>query len=233
MATEYTESISQLLKDTLPELPGAVRSVALRELRLAMREFFEQSHAWTIRLANVAVPVGDTVVQFDDSDSNTEVIAVHNVLYGDDTEGYRVLTPMVNEPNKVTTASSPWGWYVTSNPDEIKIHPLQDEDRSKLLKADVALMPAFDVDISGTDLPRQITLKYYDAILTGFLARMYMQPNKPYSQPILGSQMRTKFRKLIGYYAAQRKKGYNNTPSWSYPSGGWSPRRRTGVISSG
>lgn len=222
MATEYTTAIEDILKDILPHLPGVVRSVAAHECRLAMREFFERSYAWTKIVEDVAIPTGDTAIQIDDGDANTEVITILGVRVGNDTDGYQWLTPLGREPNLIEgSTSNPWGWYITSNADEIKVHPYASAATTELLRVDVALMPAFDVDVNTATLPRQITNKYRDAILNGTLARLYMHPGKPYSQPVLGQQLRHNFLRQIGYYAAQRKKGYNNTPMWSFPAG-WS-----------
>lgn len=220
MATEYTEAIENILKDILPDLPGVIRSVAARECRLAMREFFEKSLAWTMEVESVAIPIGDTAVQIDDGDANTEVVAILGVKIGNSTDGYQPVTPLARMPNKIEgTDSKPWNWYVTSSPDELKLHPYQNSASSNDLRVFVGLQPAMDIDINALTLPRQITLRYYDAILAGTLARLYLHPAKPYSQPMLGTQLRNKFLKDAGYYAAQRKKGYNNTPMWSFPVG--------------
>lgn len=222
MATEYTEAIESVLKDILPDTPGVVRSVAANECRLAMREFFERSLAWTKEVESVTIPTGDTAIQVDDGDANTEVIAVLDMKIGTSADGYQRLTPLARMPDKIEgTESTPWSWYVASNPDEFKLHPYQSGSTSKDLRVFVGLMPALDVAVNDLTLPRQITLKYKDAILNGTLARLYMQPSKPYSQPVLGQQLRHNFLRQIGYYAAQRKKGYNNTPQWSFPAG-WS-----------
>ena len=226
MAVEYTEAIENILKDTLPHLPGVVRSVAARECRLAMREFFEKSLAWTTVIENVAIPTGDEAIQLTDGDENTEVIAILQVQHGDTANGYQTLQAFNRVPDKVEgTDSTPFGWYVTSNPDEIKLHPYYNNATSKLLRCTVGLIPAFDVDINQQELPRQITLKFYDAILNGTLARLYMHPNKPYSQPVLGQQLRHNFLRQIGYYAAQRKKGFNNSQAWRFPAG-WTTKLR-------
>lgn len=218
MATEYTLTINELLKDALPELPGVVRSVATREMRLALREFFEKTYCWTTRIDGATAPVGDTVLQLDDSDANTEIIGILRVLYGNDSDGYAELSPLPERPtNADDTGTSPYGWYVTSNPDELKLYPLLDVDRGKHIDADVALIPAFDIDAGTATLPRQITLKYYDAIMQGFLARMYAHPNKPYSAPMAAQQLRHNFLRAIGYYAAQRKQGYNGAVNWRFP----------------
>ena len=159
MATEYTEAIENLLKDILPELPGVIRSVAARECRLAMREFFEKSLAWTKEVESVTIPTGDTAIQVDDGDANTEVVALLGVKIGNSTDGYQPVTPLARMPDKIEgTESKPWGWYVTSSPDELKLHPYQSGSTSNDLRVFVGLMPAMDIDINDITLPRQITL---------------------------------------------------------------------------
>jgi hypothetical protein len=226
MATEYTESIEQLLKDILPQTPGVIRSVAARECRLAMREFFERSHAWVEEVEGVVIPTGDTAIQVDNGDANSEVIAVYAVRLGNSTDGYQLLQKLGRMPDKIEgTQSKPWGWYVTSNPDEFKLYPYRSTATTDDLRVHVALIPSFDIEVNETDLPRQITLKFYDAILNGTLARLYMHPNKPYSQPVLAQQLRHNFLRQAGYYAAQRKKGFNNSQMWSFPKG-WTTKLR-------
>lgn len=217
MATEYTASLDTFLKDTLPELPGAVRSVALRELRLAIREFFEKSYAWTTWVTGVTVPTGETPIQVTDSDANTTVIGVLHVTYGSNDEGFADLGTLNKRPTKYETGSAPSHWFITSNPDEFVLYPYVDPAPTKTVSVEVALMPNIAIDATQNTLPRQIELKYYDAILQGFLARMYIHPNKPYSAPLLGNQLRHSFVRTMGFYAAQRKAGNNNSPSWTFP----------------
>jgi hypothetical protein len=219
MATEYTESYDTFLKDTLPELPGAIRSVALRELRLTLREFFEKSYAWTKTVTGVAAVAGENGIQITDGDNNTEVIALLHAAYGSNSEGFIDLGNLAERPTKYETGSSPTHWYVSSNPDELVLYPYLDAVPSKTLTVKVALIPDFAIDPNADTLPRQVVLKYYDAICEGFLARMYGQPNKPYSAPVLGQQKRHNFLRAIGFYAAQRKQGYNQSQNWQFPRG--------------
>jgi len=223
MATEYTVSINALLKDTLPELPGVVRSVAAKEFRLTLREFFEKTYAWTAVVKSVVVPLGETPIQLTDSDANTEVIGIMHVAKGNTDDGFVDLIPLADRPSSRSqgdTAEYPDTWYVTSNPDELVLYPYLSVATTDTLTVKVALMPSFDLDATENVLPRQIVSKYYDAIMDGFLARMYGHPNKPYSAPILATSKRTSFVTSMGFYAAQRKRGYNGTPNWRYP-GGW------------
>lgn len=210
MANEYTETVEQILKDTSPQLPGAIRSVAERELRLAMREFFERTYAWTVIIEDIDVPEGDAVIALDDNDNNAKVIAVLNVAYKGDN-----LSSLVAKPARDETSNRPLFWFIASNPDELKVFPYLNVAQTDALDVTVALVPDEGVDV----LPRQITLKYYDAIVEGFLARMYIHPNKPYSAPALAGQLRRSFMSRIGFYMAQRKQGYNGGAAWSYPRG--------------
>lgn len=219
MAVEYTETFEQILNDTVPQTPGIIRSVALRELRLAAREFFERSYAWTVLVEDIDVAADDVPVQVDDGDSNTEIIGILNVAFnGQD------VPPTSRKPSRqLGTSAVPVAYHLTSNPDELLFYPTLSVAQTAIADVLVALIPAFD----ATDLPRQISLKYYDAIVEGYLARVYGHPNKPYSAPLLAGAMRTSFVRRIGYYMAQRKQGWNNSQAWNFPVG-WGVRRLGG-----
>lgn len=219
---EYTEAFDTLLKDTIPETPGIIRSLALRELRLAAREFFEKTFAWTTIVNDVDGPAGKVDIVVSDGEDNTKVIAVLGVAYGD-TAATRggPLAPLAQKPTLDQTAdSSPRYFFVTSAPDHIQIFPYLTAAKTSFLDVTVALMPSW----TATALPRQVTDLYYDAIIDGYLARVYKHPNKPYSAPLLATDHRKKFLASIGFYMAKRKQGFNNSQQWVYP-GGWQVRR--------
>lgn len=229
MATEYTVTLNELLKDTLPELPGVVRSVALREFRLTLRDFFEKTYAWIEDVKDVAVPTGETGIQVDDGDTNTEVIGVMAVAIGNAAGGYTPLTPLASRPvNEETTSTNPTHWYVTSNPDEFVLYRYLDTSTSDDLTVKVALMPALDIDPAEQELPRQVALKYYDVIMDGFLARMYAHPNKPYSAPMEAKAKQHSYLRGRSYYITERKSGYNGAPNWRFPRG-WRVSRARGT----
>jgi hypothetical protein len=215
MAVEFTETFEQILKDTAPNFPGAVRELTARELRLAAREFFEKSYAWTKVVTGINAPSGETPTQINDGDVESEVIGILYMTFNGS-----ALLPIAERPPRVIASDLPLYWYVTSNPDEFCLYPYLSVAVAGAISAKVALIPAFN----SASLPRQVTLKFYDSIVDGFLARMYMQPNKPYSNAELGAAHRQKFVQSIGFYAGQRKQGFNNSPNWRFPAG-WSPRR--------
>ena len=218
MANEYTESLDTLLQDTIPELPGVVRAVAERELRLTFREFFERSYAWRVVLEGLDAPAGDNPILLEDSndgDANSDVIGILQVVYNGN-----VLRKLPRKPTRTNyTTDLPTHFWSTSNPDEFKLYPPLENASTGLLDIHVALTPKLD----ATTFPRQITSKFYDTLRCGFLARMYNHPNKPYSAPLVAQQMRHNFRRAIGYHMAQAKGGYIDAQAWTFP-GGWKPR---------
>lgn len=220
MANEYTESLNTILRDTIPQLPGIVRAVAERELRMTIREFFKRSFAWRRTFTGIDAPAGETPVQItstETGDANSDVAGILGVQYNG-----TPLTPLPKRPPRTgnTTTGQPTGFYMTSNRDEFVLYPVLENPSTGLLTVHVALTPKLD----ATVFPRQMQDDYYDAIIDGFLARVYMHPNKPYSAPAMASQMRSKFLRRIGYYMAQAKQGYNDAQAWAFPAG-WSPRR--------
>lgn len=225
MATEYTESLDTILKDTIPQLPGVVRAVAERELRLAMREFFERSYAWRGTFT-VDAPSGETPVLLDSTatgDANSDVVGILRVKYfANSNSGGEYLAPISHKPaqNGLVTVGYPRSYYMTSNPDEFILFPNLDAPAIDGLEVDVALTPKLD----ATVFPRQIQSRFYDAIVEGFLGRMYSHPNKPYSAPAMGVQMKQNFKRRMGYYMAQAKAGYNDSQSWNFPRG-WGVQR--------
>jgi hypothetical protein len=221
----FSTSIDEMLKDKIPELPGVVRSVAEREFRLAMREFFERSWALLEMQTSLSVPGSPGSGLLVGGSSNLDVIGILAVWYGSDADGWAELKPLGHRPVRDETADDPDSWYVMVPPDTIQTYPYTSSP-SGSLRALTAVTPDMNISSSATAVPRQVEYMYYDAIMNGFLSRMYMQPNKPYTNPVLGQQLRHNFLRQIGYYSAQRKKGYNGTPAWTYPNNGWNPRKR-------
>ena len=155
------------------------------------------------------------------ADPNAEVIAILTLSLKNKPVGPFPARPPDDDPD--LTSDVPRGWFVTSNPDEFQFFPRLETSLIGEAEALVALIPSF----TATELPRQITLKYYDAIVDGYLARVYAHPNKPYSAPANAASLRHKFVREIGYYMAQRKQGYNNSQQWTYPRS-WGVRRLGG-----
>lgn len=223
---ECDVTLDTWLKDSLPTLSGAIRSVAARELVLAGREFFERSYAWTDTIEEQNAREGRFQYWTSPFDQYSNVVAVLGVRFrGVD------LARLPQRPSRRTNTSGspndqsdlPHGYYASVAPDAVELWPDVAEgttDLEGILDFFVARTPKPTVE----HMPRIAEIKFYDAILDGFLSRMYMHPNKPYSNPALGQQKRRSFNHWIGRYMGQAKQGYVSAQNWSYPPE-WGVRR--------
>ena len=216
---ECDVTLDRWLKDSLPLLPGVVRSVASRELVLACREFFERSYAWQTLIEEQNAKAGRKQYWLSPLDDYTNVVGVLGVCF-DGTW----LSPLVRRPiypvANPRTSDRPDSYYVPEAPDMVELHPDLTNDFDSALTFHVALTPKVSVE----HLPRVAEIKYYDAIMDGFMARMFMHPNKPYSSGQLGQIRRRSFNHWIARYAAQAKQGNVGAQNWGFPSG-WGVRR--------
>jgi len=78
---ECDVTLDNWLRDSLPTLSGAIRSVAERELVLASREFFERSYAWTDTIEGQNAKVGRNQYWTSPFDEYSNVIAVIAVAF--------------------------------------------------------------------------------------------------------------------------------------------------------
>jgi hypothetical protein len=213
---ECDVTLDTWLRDTLPVLPGAVREVASRELVLAAREFFERSFTWQAEISNVNAKAGDKQYWLSPYDQYSNVIGILGVRFnGND------LTPYNVRPRSTDSSTdTPTHFYTQNAPDSLYLYPTLATDQDDVLDIFVALTPKQSVE----HLPRIAAIKFYDAIREGFLARMLMHPNKPYSQPAVAQLHRRNFMSQIGRYMGQAKQGYVQAQAWQYPQG-WQVRR--------
>ena len=218
---ECDVTLDRWLKDTLPMLPGAVRGVAARELVLACREFFERSYAWQTLIEDQNAKAGRKQYWLSPLDQYTNVVGVLGVAFNGEPLNKLIVRPLSRSSS--TTSNKPYGFYMPDAPDSIELYPDLSEDASAALTYWVALTPKVSVE----HIPRVAEIKYYDAILDGFLARMHMHPNKPYSSLTLAQARRKSFNSWIGRYAGQAKQGNVNAQNWVYPPG-WGVRRHGG-----
>lgn len=216
---ECDVTLDHWLRDSLPTLPGAIRSVAARELVLACREFFERSYAWIGYIENENAKAGTKQYWTSPYDEYSNVVAVLGVDWLGTPLDRLTARPPIN-PNTDRTTDRPLAYYVDPAPDAVYLDRPLANDVESALTFRVALTPKPTVE----HLPRIAEIKFYDAILDGFLARMYTHPSKPYTNPTLAASKRKSFNSWIGRYMAQAKQGFVNGQGWQYPPG-WGVRR--------
>lgn len=213
---ECDVTLDTWLKDSLPDLPGVVRSVAERQLILACREFFDRTYAWQVALPDQHAKAGARQYWLSPYDQVSNVVGVLGIGFNG-----TQLTPLKQRPARIAESTTPSHYYAASIPDCIELFPQLTEDVDEALTFYLALTPKQSVE----HLPRIAAIKFYDAILDGFLARMYMQPNKPYSQPQLGVERRRSFVAAISRFKGLARQGFVQAQDWAYPAS-WGVRRR-------
>ena len=219
MSETFSATYEQILNDTVPQTPGVQRDVALRELRLAIREFFERSWAWTVIVEAIDAPSGSTEIVLTDGNADTETIGTLRVERVEG-QALNLLTTQPTNRGGGDGSDDTSHYWIKTPPDTIRLWPERTNAETGYLNATIALMPAFDSNV----LPDEVQSKFYDAIINGYLARVYMHPNKPYSAPQAAQYLRHNFMQQIGYYMGLRKTGGAGGQGWTYPPS-WAVRR--------
>lgn len=199
------------LKDLLPRTPGAVRPVVKRELILAAREFYEQSHAWRVVVGPKNLKAGKKLYVMSPYDAYSDIVHVFGVeLEGRPLRAYN-RRPAGTEP----VSDRPTGFYL-DEPDNVRLWPTPQVAVDNGLTFYVALTPKQTV----THLPRMAMSLHYEALLDGTLGRLYNHPAKPYTDPLRANYHLRRFRAAISEFRARAREGYVNTPGWSFPKFG-------------
>lgn len=216
---EGQANLNLWLKDVSVYVPGIHRSVLKRQLILACREFFEQSQAWQQTMGPLTVVPQQETYMLSPLNSTTDVVAVKGVWVN----GIPVpaLPSKPHYPPNYPTGgevSLLFGYWMV-RPDVMALAPVPNPVQVTTMELLVALKPKQTVK----QVPHIAVSDFYDAILAGVLYRVLNQPGKPYSNPALSMQFESRFRTLIGTYAAKAKTGYNGSATWRFPYFG-SPR---------
>jgi hypothetical protein len=201
-------AINIWLKDLLPRTSGLLRKVAARECRLAARDFFAHSYAWKEVIEGVATVDGQAQYVPMPADAvNSEVFAIIDVEYGD-----TPLSRLPQRPIGEVLTGTPAAWY-SPVPGQCALWPVPDATATDTLRFTVALIPKADT----ANLPDFTYQRYYDAILDGALSRIYLHPNRPYTDDKRASYHARRFRQSIAMASAEAKTGTNNSHSWRFP----------------
>jgi hypothetical protein len=223
-ACECDVTLDTWLKDSLPLLPGIQRNMAARELVLAAREFFERTHAWRTVIEDINAKAGQKQYWQSPYDQFSNVIGILGVTWKGTPLGVLHERPASLGQTDPGVSSSPTHYWVDpAHPDTFYLYPTLEADVDDVLDVYVALTPKQSVE----HLPRVAAIKFYDAILEGFLARVLRHPNKPYSSPATAVLHRRSFLNWCARYTGQAKQGFSNAQAWSFPQS-WKIRRRAG-----
>jgi hypothetical protein len=201
----------------LARLPGAAVDHTLAELRVAINDFCKESTAWRRPLRNVPTVIGSRNVPLNPQlgpSPTAKVIGVLKVYEG-------VLgKPLPDKTFFPMIDGSMEGW--TSNADdpsiiELAAAPTQAGSLSVL----VYLAPNDVTTWTTTDAPPVMTFNFWEAIFDGALARMFVEPDKPYSSTAAATYHLKRYRSKTREALAQSLAGFTpNGQNWSFPQFG-------------
>ena len=196
-----TYATERLIKNARNALPGSLDSVILLELYNVLDEFFRDSSIWQEDVV-FSVTAGDPVgtIYYIEPES---VSAIVRLLYVFNVDNIRQHAFM-RIPGEITFTSPP---------------PQQEPPSTYQYIATVALSIVDPVQRDGyPEFPQWILDKYGLGILDGVLARMMLQPAKPYTNPQLGAAHWGAFRKTCSHAGTESlHMNVSNAQSWVFP----------------
>lgn len=162
------KQFERLMTTARPHLPGAVDDAIRQELFLVCHDFYKKSQAWREEI-DFTILRGDTsgmVMPFAGK--------IDTLLWVEDKGGFPVRGAYMPESNVVALR-----------------HPAQETGQYKafvnLTVTDPTTKDAYPI------VPAAVVEEYTDELLSGLLARMMAQPNKPYTNLPLAQFHNSKF----------------------------------------
>lgn len=198
-------------KEAEARLSGSTPGTNKSQLIAAVREFYFQSRAWRRQIGPYTVTAGDPLVAMT-IDANTTVAHVRSVWIQDPSRGRVALWPLVQ---RSTEAEDDYPRYYTlESPDVLRLWPTPNSTVASALWVDAALSPSLTANV----LPDIAQTVHFDAILDGFLARMLMLPNKPWTNPMFAADYRRSYRRRTVEFRNMADQGYLKLdPPWIFP----------------
>ncbi len=195
------------LKDLLAYTPGAERKVVKTQLLNTLRDFFHDSYAWRSTQV-LTLKEGRSKYYLTPYDAHTDVAGVLAV-YVNGTQ----LAPISDSPGLMPGQTGTPRYFYCFAPDSVEIFPTPDATTARGLKIVVALVPNSNVK----RVPSIAVTKYYTPILDGTLARLYSQPNKPYTNPPMAAAKQQLYRYGMSRARAQARTAFSSAETFQFP----------------
>jgi hypothetical protein len=186
----------RLMKNARIALPGSIDGAILLELFNVLDQFFRDTSIWTEDIS-FAITTGDPAgtIYYIEPESVSTIVRLMYV-YNADMLQQRAFMSLPGE----VTLLTPVG-------------------QSDVLTATVALSIVDPTNSNGyPEFPSWILEKYGTGILDGVLARMMLQPAKPYTSEKLGVAHMAAFHRTISHACTEGiHKNVHNAQAWIYP----------------
>lgn len=200
----------RLIERALVSLPGAALPMVEDELRATLVEFFRKSRAWRQKLENVSSVNGS--INLANHIKGGRVFGVVAPLRHEN----GLIWPMTRKPFPTYTVDLPYRYYTPpSSFSTLVLAPTPTEDLTGL-EIEAFLGPLSN---GAGAVPEDLLLNYEDAIVSGVVGRLMLQPRRPYSDTRTGALRVTAFRQGINEARLSANKGRTEAPpEWYYPS---------------
>lgn len=197
-------NVSDLLPDVLVHTPEVPDMLAERQLVLTTKEFCNKTKYWREDLAPLYLIANiDTYRLITPPDS-----IIYELVFISHASGGRLT---VTTPHKLLTEDPTWRDR-TGNPpthffrdgtDEVRLYPVPSANEAGTVIPRAVLTPSND----ATTLPDVVLNDYYDAIVSGAVARLQRMPGKEWTQPKYSAAHEAAFQTAVMNASARATDG--------------------------
>lgn len=211
---DYEIALGRWVQDARAYLPGIAVPIVQSELRQVILEFFRKAQPWLQELGPFDLAPGQRELKLNPlldgefvEDGSIEVptqqvLYVKQVLF----KG-QVLSPLMAAGGSAAKeATTPSGYYMPY-PDLIRFVPIPTEEHLEAVTVYAVIGPKEPEE----HMPQMVGTHFYDIILDGLLGRLFMHPQKPYSNREMGMYRLSQFRGKCSAVRAAAERGFTNT----------------------
>lgn len=210
MTTLATDAWMPLL---LSRLPGAVQEHVLAELQQTIIDYCKESASWRKIYRSIPVGIGDRTLAL-----NTLLPSIVSKVIGvlkvyDSVTG----NPLTDRSFIPMTDGTVDGWTADSE-DPSKIELAAAATQNGTLTAVCVLSP-YDIKVMiDQEMPPVLSYHGWEAIFDGALGRLFIEPSKPYTNPVAANYHVKRYRFKTREGQARALAGWTpNGQNWSFP----------------
>jgi len=207
--TVLTDVHDAWVDSLMPKLSGAILENVKQVVDETIIELLSRSGVWRANIGPFSVIKNKQEVFIEPVYSQLVVGSVKRVWFNT-TEIFPIAD--ATSLTSITTAT-PLQYSVHSN-DVLMLTPSPEATASKIVTVGATLLPKRGTYI----VPKFVFDKYFEGVISGALAKLYREPNRPYTDINLSTINERKFRGAVGTARASAETGFALAqPNWSFP----------------
>lgn len=202
--------------DVLPYVPGCPVLVFEHEIRRAAQVFLRASRAWTVNETPRPVGAGQAEVSIAPSDPGQELVRLEAAWY--DARPLRIITSDQLDADRSQDWISHTGApsdVLQEIPGAVRLYPVPIEAATVGLRVRLSVAPSD----TATGLPDDIAARFREEMTAGALARLMLQPGKPWTNGDRGLMYEARFNEFVGRGNAAAARSFSSgriaaRPKW-------------------